>query len=292
MLQYDWDTEIAPYLHTITNVVGGFTLAKRGVITIADGSKVFVKIATEEQTEKWLAKEIDVYQTLNGAGFEYIPQLLAHNTKKTAMAITYLDGASFENVWDEAKLAAVITAQENLKKYKYLFLNNPVYKLNNDDLGIRWDRLLEGPNLEHLNDKLAKLNSKLQASYSQIKSYAQAQTGWSLSEDTLIHEDIRADNFGYDASTKTGKLVDWNWLAIGDESLDITGLFVSVHKSAFKPYDIYPDKYNSQTVLFLINFWLLALLDWNMESEPQQWKLRLSQAESAALCIQLYHSRV
>lgn len=285
---YDWDANIAPYLDNIQKVEGGFTPAHRGIISLKDGTKVFVKIATDESTKKWLKKEIEVYKILNEAGYAHIPVLLSTNADNTAMAIEYLQDASFENTWDKAKLEAVVKAQESLKDYKEWFVNNDDFKSDDVvDLGSRWPHLLEAGNVEKVNEKLKQLGSEMQFSRQQIEDFRQSHEGWEIKQDTLIHEDIRADNFGYDTAARAGKLIDWNWLCIGDESLDTTPLFINMYLAGFNPYQYYPEKYDEKMLAYLIGFWLASILDGDQDSGEQEWKLRSAQAKNLEACVAL-----
>jgi hypothetical protein len=72
-MKYNWRRDIEPHLNALEDAAGGFTAAKRGVVTIGDGTKVFVKIAVDELTRKWLKKEIRAYKKLNRLGYQLRP---------------------------------------------------------------------------------------------------------------------------------------------------------------------------------------------------------------------------
>lgn len=286
--KYTWEEDIVPYLDTMTSVEGGYTPAKRGIATLKDGTKVFVKIATGPMTEKWLKKEIKTYLKLNEAGYGYIPLLLAHNDEDTAMAIEYLEGHSFENVWDKKKVDAVMHARQALKQYKEDFVGDKDFASGDVvDFDLKWPYLLKHGNLDKVNTKLHKLGRTVQFTAEQIQDYQKQHQDWSMSEDTLVHEDVRADNFGYNSETGEGKLIDWNWLCIGDESLDTTPLFISMYRSGFDPYKDYPEKYDPQMLLYLVGFWLASILDGDEDSSDREWSLRQVQAENIELCMEL-----
>ena len=48
---------------------GGYTPARRWVVTLDDGRTVFAKVATDEMTASWLRDEHVVYSVLRGASF-------------------------------------------------------------------------------------------------------------------------------------------------------------------------------------------------------------------------------
>lgn len=285
--KYDWKKDIEPYLHTMQDVVGGFTPAKRGIVTLEDGTKVFVKIAVDSNTAKWLQKEIKAYTKLNEMRYKYAPRLLSSREDCGAMAIEYLEGASFENAWNKDKLDAVIAAQDELKTLTDNFRGGDFKSNDVAELGDNWPEILHGDNLSLINSKLKKLDSDLEFSCKQIEAYRDELTGFKIKEDVLIHEDIRADNFGYDSKTKTGKLIDWNWLCIGDESLDTTPLFVDMLKSGFDPYEFHHEKYDRKMIIYLISFWLSSILNTDEDESSRNMRASLHRAENLSVCVEL-----
>ncbi len=287
-LFYGWEQDIAPYLHTMQPVEGGYSLAKRGVITIANDTKVFVKIAEGDMTKKWLKKEILAYQKLNKAKYPFIPQLLSYDDTHSAMAIEYLEGASFDNFWDKDKLDAILNAQEELKKYKDLFINDSDFTLESVvGLDSKWPAILRKGSLEKINKKFLQLGVEATFTRNQIELYESMLVGWEIANTTLVHQDIRADNFGYDISTQQGKLIDWNWLCIGDESLDLTPLFVNMYISGFDPYIFHPETYDSKMLAYLVSFWLERVLVGNHNENELAFKRSRAQATSVKAAVEL-----
>ncbi|MDB5167192.1 MAG: aminoglycoside phosphotransferase [Candidatus Saccharibacteria bacterium] len=287
-LTYDWTQDIEPFLATMQPVEGGYSLAERGVVTLTDGAKVFVKIAEGDITKKWLRKEIIAYQKLISAGYPYIPKLLAHDESYSAMAIEYLDHSNFENVWDTDKLDAILRAQEKLKEYKTLFVGDPDFTLESVvGLDSKWVTILKGDGIEHINSKFRKLDVDASFTRDQILSYEAMLEGWEIADDTLVHQDIRADNFGYDPITKQGKLVDWNWLCVGDASLDRTPLFVNMYISGFDPYVYHPEKYDPKMLAYLVSFWLERVLNANEDDNELAFKRMKAQATSVKAAVEL-----
>jgi|GEM_PF-1678896 len=287
-LKYDWKRDIEPFLDTMQTVEGGYTPAERGVVTLLDGTKVFVKIAIGDMTKRWLKKEIKVYKILGEAGYTFMPRLLAHNDASDAMAIEYLDQASFDDMWDEDKLIAITHAQEVLKDYKHLFTDDPDFYFDDaDKLEARWNRIFLGDSINILNAKFTKFGLSTQFTREQFETLRKMHDGWKMKQDTLIHEDIRGDNFGYFADKKLGKLIDWNWLTVGDESLDTTALFVHMYASGFDPYLIHPEKYDAKMLVYLICFWLDSVLVGDEDASDREYRLRVAQATSVKVCLEL-----
>ena len=287
-MNYNWDQNIAPYLHTMQPVEGGYSTATRGVVTLGDGKKVFVKIAEGETTIKWLQKEVDVYIKLNAAGYAYIPQLLAHSGDRSAMAIEYLADAHFDNVWDEDKLNAILAAQDELKKYAYLFTDDPAYTLESVvGRDSKWSAVMAPGAIERLNKKFRMLSVDITLDQGQLEAYAAMLNGWHMQEDTLVHQDIRADNFAYDTTTHRGRLIDWNWLCIGDASLDTTPLFVNMYIAGFDPYALHPEAYDAHMLVYMLSFWLERILASNEYMDDAELKRRHAQAQSVKATLEL-----
>ena len=288
ILKYNWLRDIEPFLGTIQTVEGGYSLAKRGVITIADGTKVFVKSAEGDVTKKWLRKEIIAYQKLIDAGYPNIPKLLAHDESYSSMAIEYLEHASFENTWDKDKLDAILRAQEKLKEYKSTFVGHPDFTLESVvGLDPKWPTILDDGGIDRINAKFKKLDVETSFTRDQILSYEKLLKGWKITDETLVHQDIRADNFGYDPITKEGKLVDWNWLCLGDPSLDQTPLFINMYISGFDPYIYHPEKYDPKMLAYLVSFWLERVLSADEDKDELAFKRMKAQATSVKAAVVL-----
>lgn len=288
ILKYNWLRDIEPFLGTIQTVEGGYSLAKRGVITIADGTKVFVKSAEGDVTKKWLRKEIIAYQKLIDAGYPNIPKLLAHDESYSSMAIEYLEHASFENTWDKDKLDAILRAQEKLKEYKSTFVGHPDFTLESVvGLDPKWPTILDDGGIDRINAKFKKLDVETSFTRDQILSYEKLLKGWKITDETLVHQDIRADNFGYDPITKEGKLVDWNWLCLGDPSLDRTPLFINMYISGFDPYIYHPEKYDPKMLAYLVSFWLERVLSADEDKDELAFKRMKAQATSVKVAVVL-----
>lgn len=110
---------------------------------------------------------------------------------------------------------------------------------------------------------------------------------WYVHQDTLVHDDLRADNFAYDPQTKTGKLIDWTWLCVGDDALDVASLCVGATRSGFDVYSQYPDLFDEQAIVSTLGYWLEVL----GTSDGQLTDVRRSQAANVKLCYDLLASR-
>ena len=70
---------------TVEEVVGrGYTPARRLVVTFADGSTAFAKVAVNESTAEWLAAEHLVYSQVEGS---FLPRFLGYDDVEPAMLL-------------------------------------------------------------------------------------------------------------------------------------------------------------------------------------------------------------
>lgn len=288
-LPYEWEKDIEPYLDALQPVSQGYTLAKRGVVTPNNGDRVFVKIGTSDDTNRWVEKEVFVYKTLNRVRFKYAPKLLSTNKDCTAMAIEYMPQASFENVWDKDKLDALMTARAELRKLGRFFDKKSKYMRDDYTIQLadKWTSITNQHGINRLNSTLEFIQSDLSFTLDQVRAYAAEYSNHKLKKDTLVHEDIRADNFGYDPETKTGKLIDWNWLCYSDDSLDLTPIFINIYLSGVDPYLWHTEVYDRKVILYLISFWLNAISGGSDQPDQHEKKRRLAQAAQLKVCLEL-----
>ncbi len=96
-------------MHTIEDPTSGFSAAHRGIITLTDGMKVFVKVVGDEESKQWVQKEIAVYQILETKGYQHIPKMLAYSDDLTGFALEALtkdNGWDWSDKWDEARVGS------------------------------------------------------------------------------------------------------------------------------------------------------------------------------------------
>ena len=260
---YNWQTDIAPRLGRLVEVNEGFSTAKRGILEMPDGVSIFVKLATDASSHKWIQKEVEVYKVLQRQRYQYSPQLLSYSNDMSAFALEYLDGYIFDKKWTIGMLTEVMMARKELAKLKSFFENNLDYSINSViDSRNHWAILSDNLKLlATLNDALLYINqNKIQISPESVAQFAAEMASWSPSTSSLVHMDIRLDNFGFNTKNGTGKLIDWNWLCVGDEKLDVASLFISIEmKSNLKPYELYPTYYSRQSLLYLAGYWIYQL---------------------------------
>lgn len=280
-------SQIEDSLPTFTSTVGGFSGARRGIVTTPDNKKLFVKIGTDEQTKGWAKKEIESYAFLEEKGFSYIPRLLSTNADNTGFAVDALlpeEGWDWTDTWSRERLDATLRAMDTLALMKpdskYAELLKPV--ISDADNG--WPKLLASAEQQaFLATKLAtspdrKVLEELQAQTEKASSYV-------IHHDTLVHDDVRADNCPWNKQTGEVKLVDWNWLELGDRRLDLAAFLVHVHQSGFDVLPNYADRLDSAALQWMAGLWLEAASKPIWPGGPE--KLRDMQLRSGLTALRL-----
>jgi hypothetical protein len=188
-------------------VAGGYTLARRQVITLADGRTAFVKTAVDEQTGEWLAAEQRIYATVSGA---FMPRVLA--TDENVLVLEDLSAAHWPPPWRDGDVQAVLDALDEL----HALTPPPGLKHPQevDDLRGGWPAVAADPE-PFLSLGLAS-RDWLEAN---LPTLLDAAGRAELDGDSLVHLDIRSDNL----CLRDGRclIVDWNWAARGNPQLDL-----------------------------------------------------------------------
>jgi Ser/Thr protein kinase RdoA (MazF antagonist) len=74
--------------------------------------------------------------------------------------------------------------------------------------------------------------------------------------DRLVHYDVRSDNFAYDRLAGVGYLVDWDWIGLGNEAFDRTGLLVNVQLAGYDVLATHRERLDKASLIWLLGFWL------------------------------------
>lgn len=284
---YDWERDIAPRIPRLEQSDQGYTNAYTGLINLTDGSQVFVKCATDENSSRWARKEIKAYKILQEAGYAHLPKLLAVNADMTSFVTQSLASCDFSQTWDTDKLHAIMRARKDLKSLRYLFEGDIDFSMRKV-VGVqnRWPALRDEPVLMRANHILQQAEGAA-ISMAMVERCQDALQLWRAHQDTLVHDDLRADNFAYDPRTKTGKLIDWAWLCVGDDTLDVASLCVGIARTGFDVYGQYPDLFDEQAIVSTLGYWLAVL----GSSDGELTDVRRSQALSVRICLDLLAER-
>lgn len=270
----------------------GYTQAKRGFVTLFDGTVLFVKIGSDDETKKWIQKEIDVYQFLSAHNYLPIPKLLSINNESTGFALEYLDANNnwkWETTWTNARLQATIDAMDALAGVAKDNLPESVLKIRMiNELGNPWQMFANDlATQDRLRLKLKEANKHTLATKICNDTFLKQNFTFDLPQDTLVHYDIRRDNCAWNANTKQVKIIDWNWLQLGNREIDMNALLVSVAASGFKLTPPFKSKLNKNALLWLAGAWFSASIEPITNSTSETSSLRSYQLESAITAYEL-----
>lgn len=272
-MTHTWN-DIENKLANLRYVEGGFTIAKRGLLSLGDGAEIFVKIGSDDLTKKWARKEIAVYRFLEKHNYPHSPRLLAVNSDESGFAIeafTTEQGWDWEDNWDDKRLEVTLKAIQDLadieldKSELQLFGES---NIGQDDNG--WKPLLDSKEKqEHLMHKLHGIAAEDVAKKIDFPKDYERSAAFKFAHDTLVHYDIRADNCAWNKATGQVRIVDWNWSQLGDNSIEYAATLTAVQKSGFDlPKDLL-DKLNSDALHRLSGYWFNSAVTPIWEGGPE-----------------------
>jgi len=249
----EWD-DIRRALPTLVPALDGTSTARRGVVTLADGKQVFVKIATNEHSFHSIQSEVRVYRWLEKANYGHAPYLLAASNAGDGLALPDLSAWDWQHVWSEAKLDAAFAALDELAALPGAldYFSQTTYGSNPwrdmpDELSV-YAQFLDEQSLQKVESILS--NTEQRAEYARIAD----SEPWRGTD--LVHYDARADNFAYDPASNHGCFVDWNWAGLGNTAFDRTGLLVAAQLTGFDVLMNHKHRIDLNSLVWLMGFWL------------------------------------
>lgn len=256
----NWQT-IENALPTLQKSDSGFTMANRGIITLADQTQIFVKIGTDNNTRAWARKEIEVYEFLQEQLFPHVPKILAHNVDRTAFALEALAvnaGWNWTDEWNSERLSKTLSAMDELAVLTPIAALHDIFTNGMiSETADGWRPLAESAEKQTiLLEKLRMSGHEELASALDIPTIAAQSSRFIFRNDSLVHNDVRADNGAWNSSLQSVKLIDWNWAQISDRRIDINSLLVHVYRSGYDVTNKYADWLNADALQWLAGFWL------------------------------------
>ena len=252
--------EINATLHNLVKADGGFSTAHRGIVTLPGSEQIFVKVGVDDNTRKWAKKEIVAYRFLKQHNYPFIPELLATSDDERSFALEPLnpgDGWDWSETWTKARLNKTLEAMDALAAIipgdedKTSFQQSTI-----DETDDGWQPLIEDV------DRQAILLSKLRAAGHDeladtldFAAMAERSAQYVFVNDSLVHNDVRADNCPWNEQVGMVKLVDWNWLQLGDRSIDLAAMLTHVQKAGFNLMPDYADRLDSDALHWMAGFW-------------------------------------
>jgi hypothetical protein len=188
-------------------VSGGYTMALRRIVTLADGRTAFVKAPVDDLTREWLRAEQRIYAQVSGT---FLPEMLACDDD--VLVLEDLSDGHWPPPWRDGDVRAVIEALDRLHA-----LTPPPglpHPQEVDDLRGGWADVAADPE-PFLSLGLASAAWLRESLPALLDAAERAQ----LDGDSLVHLDVRSDNL----CLRDGRclIVDWNWAARGNPRLDL-----------------------------------------------------------------------
>jgi Ser/Thr protein kinase RdoA (MazF antagonist) len=285
----DW-WEIERKLDSMRPVKGGFSRAKKGMVTLEDGSDVFVKVGLDDNTRRWTKKEINTYKFLHRHDYLHAPSLLAVNNDDSGFVLggyTPGRGWDWDENWNIERLENTLGAMESLAGIELSTEEANFFSEKSfDEKNSGWLILNESPqSQQRLRDRLHAVGRHDIAESIDFADSAVESHKFVFSNDSLVHYDVRADNCAWNAVSKEICLVDWNWVQLGDKRIDRASLAACVYKSGFDVSSCDIGEINTGALHWLAGFWLNASL--SPAREIGFDKLRHSQLLSGIAALDL-----
>ncbi|HSX01856.1 MAG TPA: hypothetical protein VLI05_00920 [Candidatus Saccharimonadia bacterium] len=259
-MKLTWN-DIEHRLSGLRPVGGGFSITQRGLLSLNDGRHVFIKIGLQDDTKHWVKKEIAVYRFLQHQGYPHIPELVAVNNDETGFAITSLateDGWDWSGSWTHARLDATLAARDALAAItptgadRAYFSRQTIGRHNEG-----WVPLLASPELQAtLRAKLRAAGHDDLAARLNWAREAERSQAFEFRDDALSHNDLRADNCAWNARLAAVKLVDWDWMHLGDGRLDVAATLVHVQQSGLAVMTRHAGRLDANALHWLAGYWL------------------------------------
>lgn len=213
------------------SVQGGYTPAKRLVVTLANGETCFVKMATNALTAGWLRQEKFVYDSLTGP---FMPQFLGWDDdgEQPMLLLENLRHAFWPPPWDDGRIDQVVDTLAHVAGCRGSDLPRLA---DNRGLTDGWQTVALDP-APFLSLGLASeawLNQTL-------TTLLDINCGSFLDGTDLVHLDIRSDNLCFDGDRVV--IIDWNWACLGNAQFDLGAWLPSLEiEDGPPPEQILPD---------------------------------------------------
>lgn len=290
-LPLSWN-QIEDSLHTLVATKQGYSGTTRGIITLPDNKRVFVKIGIDEKTKYWANKEIATYRFLESKNYPYIPRLLAVNMSSDAFALEALpsdEGWDWSNNWTTARLTATLAAMDTLADIipgadqQDLFATGAL-----DETKDGWRQLAASPTSHQtLLDKLRSVGRDDIANQLDIPARAAQCATFTFHNDKLVHSDMRADNCAWNANMQQVRAVDWNWTHIGDRRIDINAFLANVYKAGLDVAQTHAHLLDEHALWWIAGYWLQAAIQPLGPDASEKATLRDYQLASGIAAIDL-----
>jgi hypothetical protein len=179
-------------------------------VQLADGRRVFAKVALDDVAAGWLRAEHRVYAGVTGS---FVPELVGwHDEEVTLLAIEDLTEAHWPPPWNEELVAAVLAGLEELHAALPPTKTPLLESIRDQFAGWTLVAADPGPLLSTGVCSAVWLERALPL-------LLEAAATAPLDGNSLLHLDVRSDNLCFVDSRV--KLVDWNLAHAGNPAIDV-----------------------------------------------------------------------
>lgn len=201
----------APVTSLRTFAGGGYSVALRAVVELADGRTAFVKAGTEEVTSAFLRDEQRVYRQLRAP---FMPRLLGMDEEDPPLLVLEdLSSARWPPPWDGPAIEAVRATLQQVAATPPPSDVRPVADVR-EYLAGGWAEIESDP-----EPFLALAVCSTGWLERALPALREASEGAPIEGDGLIHLDVRSDNL---CLTDRGAVfVDWNHARVGNPDFDV-----------------------------------------------------------------------
>lgn len=209
----------------------GYTAAKRGLVSLSDGRRVFVKVGTEELSIEWLRSEHEAYLVVDR---EFHPEFVGWDDDGDLPVLVLEDVSDGFTVppWTVETVAAVRGLLERLGTAPA-----PPGWPRLTDYGLHetgWPAVAGDP-MPFL--ALGVCSETWLDAHLAALTHAGAELD--LDGESLVHFDVRSDNLCF--SEGRALLVDWNSSCAGHPLVDLAGWLPSLAlEGGPKPHEVFP----------------------------------------------------
>ncbi len=214
----------------------GLSAAHRYSVEFEDNSSVFVKAATDEQTEQWLRSE---HLVLSSARYNFMPKVIEWIDKPGLRPVLISEDLS--RAYWPASHAGVVW-----RKGDFDLLFDGIKELSTSDPPMDlpalqnrrtafWPKIAEDPE-SFIRLKLCSEAWLRKA----IDALIEAERSADVTGSCFVHGDLRSDNICFDGAQVM--FVDWSHAARGSRAHDPATLLPTLHlEGGPAPYEIMPD---------------------------------------------------
>jgi hypothetical protein len=203
-----------------TSIWQGYSYAGRWVVTLADGSSVFVKTSADERSARWLRDEYNVYAHIVGS---FMPEVVGWcgDGSYPVLILEDLSREEWLPPWSWQRIQRVLATLSEVARAEIGAVSLPV--LDQERRRLDGWLIVAGDPEPFLQLGLC---SHEWLAYSLPDLMAAADTAV-LAGDDMLHLDIRSHNLCFRDDRVI--LVDWNGACIGNAYFDIAKWLPSLH---------------------------------------------------------------